>query len=401
MYLFTSESVSPGHPDKCADIIADTIVDRLLQLDPEARVATEVFICGRHITIGGEVKLSQTIGEEFYRLCALDALHSIGYPEKGFGEEETLYPETTDIRVLITPQSPDISQGVDQEGGEIGAGDQGMMFGFACRETPRYMPAPIEYARTLRDALYSYARDHDDRFGIDIKTEVCVDYGSREGFARGRIQKVAKVIAAIPHSSAVKTREARETAKEIMIGAMERAGIPFDTEATEFIINGTGRYVRHSPLADSGLSGRKVVCDTYGGYAPIGGGAQSSKDYTKVDRSGLYAARWVAKHIVAAGLASRAQVEVAYVIGRARPLHLTVDTVGTGLLPDELLSEKIMARFPLTPAWITRRFGLDRPEADRLLYADIAARGQVGYEEYPWEKLDALEWFGSLALSTK
>lgn len=397
MYLFTSESVSAGHPDKCADIIADTIVDRLLELDPKARVATEVFISGKHIVIGGEVRTDADVGEGFYRLCAIDALSAIGYPEIGFDESQTLYPDATDIRVLVSKQSPDISIGVDREGGEIGAGDQGMMIGFATDETPTLMPAALEYARKIRDALYAHALEHPDHFGVDIKTQVTIDYGTKENFDANRPQAIRKIVAAVPHAAHLDIEEARIIVKGVILETLENDPL-FEEETCEFFINGTGRYVNHSPLADSGTTGRKIVADTYGAYAPIGGGAQSSKDYTKVDRSGLYAARWLARHIVAAGLAKKAIVELAYVIGRAKPLSVTVDTMGTAFTPlkDEELSEKIAERFPLTPAWITERFGLDSPSETTFLYADIAARGQVGYPDYPWEKLDELAWFEGL-----
>ena len=397
MYLFTSESVSAGHPDKCADIIADTIVDRLLQLDPDARVATEVFISGKHIVIGGEVKSDTPLSNDFYRLCAIDALHGIGYPESGFDESQTLYPETAEIEILVAKQSPDITIGVDQESGELGAGDQGMMFGFACDETDLLMPAAIYDARIIRDALYDYARMHPSRFGVDIKTQVSVDYGSKAGFDAGKAEGISKIVAAIPHAASEEIEAVRREIGDLILSTLQDAQIPFDARKLQLYIDGTGRYIHHSPLADSGLTGRKVVCDTYGGYAPIGGGSQSSKDYTKVDRSGLYAARWIAKHIVAAGIAPKALVELAYVIGHAKPLHVTVDTFGHAKIGDEMLGRKIAEAFALTPRWITERFGLDQPSQDRFLYADIAARGQVGYEAYPWERLDALEWFRELA----
>lgn len=395
MYLFTSEAVSAGHPDKCADIIADTIVDRLLRLDPNARVAAEVFLSGKHIIIGGEVKTSASIGEQFYKDAALDALHSIGYPEKGFTNLETIYPEEADIQVLVSRQSADISIGVDQTDGEIGAGDQGMMFGYATDETPQLMPSAVVYARKIRDALYRYARTHSDRFGIDIKTQVTLDYGNKEGFLQGEVKRISTIVVAIAHSGSVPIDEVRGTVKGVITEILSDDPL-FDPERVEFFIDHTGRFVTHSFIADSGLTGRKVVCDTYGGYAPIGGGSQSSKDYTKVDRSGLYAARWIAKHIVASGLARKALVEIAYVIGRARPISLTVDTLGTSLSDDELLAEKISEAFPLTPAWITEKFSLAHPCEETFLYAGVAAKGQVGYPEYPWEQLDTLGWFQSL-----
>ncbi len=397
MYLYTSESVSAGHPDKCADIIADTIVDRLLELDSHARVATEVFVSGKHIIIGGEVKTTAPVGEDFYRLCALDALSSIGYPEEGFEENETLYPETADIQVLVSKQSPDISIGVDKESGELGAGDQGMMIGFATDETEDFIPSALFYSRKIRDALYDYALENPDRFGVDIKTQVTMDYGTKGGFDDGKPIAIHTIVVAIPHAKKLGIEEAGQEIRQV-IEALLKDDPLFDAQNCRFFIDGTGRYVTHSPLADSGTTGRKTVADTYGGYAPIGGGAQSSKDYTKVDRSGLYAARWIAKHIVAAKLAKKAIVEIAYVIGHAYPVNVTVDTMGTGTsgLKDEELSEKIAAEFPLTPAWITETFGLDNPSETTFLYADVAARGQVGYPEYPWEKLDRIEWFRSL-----
>ena len=397
MYLFTSESVSAGHPDKCADVIADTIVDRLLQRDAKARVATEVFLSGSHIVIGGEVKTTAVLEDDFYRHCALDALKNIGYPERGFDPSQTLYPDTAEIEVLVAQQSPDISMGVDQKGGEIGAGDQGMMIGFATDETEAFMPAALYYSRKLRDALYKMARAHPDDFGIDIKTQVTVDYETKANFDANAPQRIAKIVAAVPHAAPIGIEQVRGRVRECLAGALK--GDPlFDENSCEFYINGTGRFVNHSPLADSGLTGRKTVADTYGAYAPVGGGSQSSKDYTKVDRTGLYAARWIAKHIVAAGLAKKALVQIAYVIGRAEPVNVTVDTMNTGVLKrgDEVLSKTIADAFALTPKWITQKFGLDRPGEGRFFYADVAAKGQVGYAEYPWEELEELAWFSSL-----
>lgn len=397
MYLFTSESVSAGHPDKCADIIADTIVDRLLHLDSNARVATEVFLSGKHIIIGGEVRTSAVITHQFYKDAALDALSSIGYPETGFDDSQTVYPDQMEITVLVSQQSADISIGVDQKSGEIGAGDQGMMFGYATIETEAFMPTAVVYARKIRDALYEYARKHPERFGIDIKTQVTLDYGTKESFVRGEPKRIASIVAAVPHNETISIDEVRETIQILIIQLLSNDPL-FDPATVEFFIDHTGRFVTHSFIADSGLTGRKVVSDTYGGYAPIGGGSQSSKDYTKVDRSGLYAARWIAKHIVAAGIARKALVEIAYVIGRAEPISFTVDTLGSSLSNegDEHLSQKIAEHFPLTPAWITAKFALDKPSKGNFLYADVAAKGQVGIAGYPWEELDELNWFQSI-----
>jgi S-adenosylmethionine synthetase len=398
MYLFTSEAVSAGHPDKCADIIADTIVDRLLQLDPHSKVATEVFISGKHVIIGGEVKTSVSLDHTFYEKIVQDAFKQIGYPEIGFERGETFFPDEADVHTYVSIQSPDITMGVVKEGNEIGAGDQGMMFGYATSERKDYMPIAFSYAREIRDVLYTYALEHPETFGVDMKTQVVMDYGTKENFDQCKPQHIAKIIVAISHNKEVSQEEVQRLVKRIIREKVKFEAGHFDEEKVTFYINNTGRFVQHSPIADSGLTGRKVVCDTYGGYAPIGGGSQSSKDYTKVDRTALYAARWLAKHIVAAGLAKKALVQLSYVIAEPTPSSVTVDTQHTGLteLKDEDLSKLIAENFSLTPRWITEKFGLDKPSEERFLYAHIAAKGQVGYEAYPWEALDDLQWFKSL-----
>ncbi len=394
MYLFTCESVSPGHPDKCADIIADRIVDRLLGLDRNARVATEVFVVGDRVIIGGEVRLKEEVDEEFYIQCAKEALSFIGYPEEGFAPDQTIDPEALHYEVYVHRQSSEIAMGVDKEE-EIGAGDQGMMIGYATDERPDLMPHAIMMAREIRDILYHYAKLHPKLFGVDLKTEVVLDYGSRAAFEAGEPKRIDKIVVAQSHSEAISEEEVRHRVQELILAKASFKEL-VDSE-TDFIVNGTGKFVTHGPIADSGLTGRKIVVDNYGAYAPIGGGAQSTKDYTKVDRSGHYAARWLAKHIVASGLAKRAQVELSYVIGQARPLNVTVYTFGSGKIADEELSGAIFERFPLTPLWITRHFGLDAPQG--FSYMEVAAKGQVGYEHYPWEQLDELEWFKTLLSS--
>ncbi|MDM5263246.1 methionine adenosyltransferase [Sulfurovum sp. XTW-4] len=398
MYLFTSESVSAGHPDKCADIIADSIVDTLLQRDPDAKVATEVFISGKHIIIGGEVKTKVAVNDAFYEEIAIKALKKIGYPEAGFERGETFFPDEAEVHVYVSTQSPDITMGVEKKDHEIGAGDQGMMFGYANTEREDYMPSAFSYAREIRDVLYAYALKHPETFGVDMKTQVVMDYETKDNFDHCMPQHIAKIIVAIAHNKAIAQKEVKRLVKKIITENVKFEVGHFDEKRIEFYINNTGRFVQHSPIADSGLTGRKVVCDTYGGYAPIGGGSQSSKDYTKVDRTALYAARWLAKHIVAAGLAKKALVQLSYVIAETRPSSVTVDTLHTGLteLKDEELSQIIAEKFTLTPRWITQKFGLDRPGQERFLYADIAAKGQIGYAEYPWEALDELDWFSTL-----
>jgi len=395
MYLFTSEVVSPGHPDKCADIIADSIVDAHIMADANARVASEVFVAGKHVVIGGEVTSKANLSDEDYITIVKDALAKIGYDGKSsFSSLQTLHPDDVKVQVLLNQQSPDINQGVDQEDGEIGAGDQGIMFGFASNETADFMPSAITYARVLCDKVYHFALKHNHKLGVDIKTQVTMDYGTKENFENCQPQKIHTIVVSAPSVESMDITEVRALLK----GIIDDAGLPtnlYDPQNTIIHLNPTGRYVNHGPLHDSGLTGRKLIVDSFGGYAPIGGGAQSSKDYTKVDRSGLYAARYIAKHIVAAGLAKKATVQISYAIGVARPTSVSVDTYGTvtGGLNDDVLSTFVIENFALTPNWITKKFALDKPSAETFLYADVASRGQVGQSDYPWEKLDSLELF--------
>ncbi len=397
-YLFTSEVVSPGHPDKCADIISDSIVDKLLIGDSKSRVASEVFVAGRHVVIGGEVTSKTNLTTEEYKKIAHDALVKIGYNGNPyFSKQECLHPEEVDVQVLLNRQSPDINQGVDQEDGETGAGDQGIMFGYADCETKNYMPSAITYARMLMEKVYNYALENPQELGVDIKTQVTMDYGCKKNFENSKPQKIDTIVVSAPCVSSMDI----ETVRELIHKLIDETGLPtnlYDKDNCIIHINPTGKYISHSPLHDSGLTGRKLIVDSFGGYSPIGGGAQSSKDYTKVDRSGLYAARYVAKHIVAAGLATKCVVQISYAIGIARPTSVAVDTYGTVIegLNDDILSTFVMNNFPLTPNWITNKFNLDKPNQNTFLYADVAARGQVGQPEYPWEQLDQLEIFKEL-----
>lgn len=396
-YLFTSEVVSPGHPDKCADIIADTIVDRLISEDPQSRVASEVFVAGKHVVIGGEVRSNVSLSHDDYKQLVKDALARIGYDGKSaFSKTQCLHPDDIEVQVLLNQQSADIHQGVDQTSGEIGAGDQGIMFGFASNETESYMPCAITYARMLANKVYAYALDNKDQLGVDIKTQVTVDYETKENFENCKPQKIHTIVVSAPCVESMDI----ETVRALIGDLIDQTGLPselYNKEETIIHINPTGRYVNHSSLHDSGLTGRKLIVDSFGGYAPIGGGAQSSKDYTKVDRSGLYAARWIAKHIVAAKLAKKCNVQISYAIGVARPTSICVDTFGTYTsVDDDRLSAFVMEQFSLTPRWITEKFSLDKPSKDRFLYADVACRGQVGQDDYPWEKLDELAKFEAL-----
>ena len=398
MYLFTSEVVSPGHPDKCADIISDSIVDKLIMGDSNSRVASEVFVAGKHVIIGGEVTSKVNLTTEDYKQIVHDALVKIGYNGNPyFTREESLHPEDIEVQVLLNSQSPDINQGVDQEDGEIGAGDQGIMFGYADSETPNYMPSAITYARLLMERVYEYAKANPSKLGVDIKTQVTIDYGTKENFENCNPKKIHTVVVSAPCVANMSIGEVRKLIRELI----DTAGLPkelYNRDDCIVHINPTGKYVSHSSLHDSGLTGRKLIVDSFGGYAPIGGGAQSSKDYTKVDRSGLYASRYIAKHIVASGLSKKALIQISYAIGVAKPTSITVDTYGTAIdgIDDNILSDFVTKNFPLTPNWITKKFGLDKPSKDTFLYADVASRGQVGQEDYPWEKLDSLDIFREL-----
>jgi len=244
--------------------------------------------------------------------------------------------------------------------------------------------------------VYNYALKHNHKLGVDIKTQVTVDYGTKQNFEECKPQKIHTIVVSAPSNENMPIEEVRALIK----GLIDDTGLPtelYDPNDTIIHINPTGRYVNHSSLHDSGLTGRKLIVDSFGGYSPIGGGAQSSKDYTKVDRSGLYAARWIAKHIVAAGLAKKCSVQLSYAIGVAKPVSIAVDTSGTYTsISDDELSSFVLETFSLTPRWITEKFGLDKPSSETFLYADVAARGQVGQSDYPWEKLDSLEIFKAL-----
>ena len=398
MYLFTSEVVSPGHPDKCADIIADSIVDTILTQDPNGRVASEVFVAGKNIVIGGEINSKVKLSFFVFVLLVFDALAHIGYDGKSnFTKEQCLHPDDIEVKVCLNQQSPDINQGVDQSDGEIGAGDQGIMFGFASCEAKEFMPAAITYARMLCDKVYKFAKANPDKLGVDIKTQVTIDYGSKDNFENCKPQSIHTIVVSAPCVESMKIEELRALIQNLI----DETGLPkelYNKEKTIIYINPTGRYVNHSSLHDSGLTGRKLIVDSFGGYSPIGGGAQSSKDYTKVDRSGLYAARWIAKNIVAAGLAKKCIVQISYAIGVAKPTSVSVDTMGTHAngVNDDMLSNFVSEHFALTPRWITNKFGLDKPSKDTFLYAKVAAKGQVGNAKYPWEKLDAVDTFKAL-----
>jgi S-adenosylmethionine synthetase len=258
------------------------------------------------------------------------------------------------------------------------------------------MPSALTYARILMEKVYAYALKNPHQLGVDIKTQVTVDYGCKQNFENSKPQKIDTIVVSAPCVASMDIKTVRALIQDLI----DSSNLPkdmYDKNSCTIHINPTGKYVSHSSLHDSGLTGRKLIVDSFGGYSPIGGGAQSSKDYTKVDRSGLYVARYLAKHIVASKLATKCVVQISYAIGVARPTSIAVDTYGTYTAKnDDELSKFIEDNFSLTPNWITRKFNLDKPNKDTFLYADVASRGQVGQEDYPWEQLDDLEKFEKL-----
>ena len=379
--LFTSESVTEGHPDKICDQISDAVLDEILAQDPYARVACETCTTTGIVMVMGEVTTTARYAvDDIVRRVVCD----IGYDRAKYGFDG----HTCAVLTALHGQSPDIAQGVDaalegREAGEsdIGAGDQGMMFGFACDETPEYMPMPIALAHRITRRL-SQARRSGELPWLrpDGKSQVTVEY---EGDTPVRV-----------HTVVVSTQHAPEidhaTLSAEVIEMIIKTSIPaalIDTE-TRFLINPTGKFVVGGPMGDSGLTGRKIIVDTYGGYARHGGGAFSGKDPTKVDRSAAYAGRYVAKNLVAAGLAKRCEIELAYAIGVARPVSLLVDTQGTGALPDEKLAELVGRCFDLRPAGIIEMLDLRRP-----IYRQTAAFGHFGRTDIdlPWERTDRVE----------
>ena len=379
--LFTSESVTEGHPDKICDMIADAILDDIIAQDADARVACEVTCTTGLISIMGEIT---TEGYSDLQKIARETVRKIGYTRAKYGFD----CDSCAVISSVHEQSPDIAMGVDRsleakegeisDGFDTGAGDQGMMFGFACRETPELMPLPISMAHKLAKRLTEVRKDGTLPFlRPDGKTQVTVEY---DGFRPVRIDTV---VVSSQHSGSVGIEHVREGIKKEVI---EKVIPPELIDAgTKYFINPTGRFVIGGPMGDSGLTGRKIIVDTYGGYASHGGGSFSGKDPTKVDRSGAYAARYLAKNVVAAGLAERCEIQIAYAIGVAKPVSVNVDTKGTGAVPDGVIAAKLCESFDLRPAAIISAFGLRRP-----IYSALAAYGQMGREDVgaPWEKTD-------------
>ncbi len=376
--IFTSESVTEGHPDKVCDQISDGVLDAILAQDPTARVACECAATTGMVMVMGEISTSCYVD---IPAVARQTLCRIGYnsPEAGFNGN------TCAVLTAIDEQSGDIAMGVDSsydQAGDIGAGDQGMMFGYACDETDVLMPAPIEYAHELSRAL-SAARKSGKLSWLrpDGKSQVSVQYGEN-----GQVERFDTVVISTQHSEEI----AIETLREAVIEEIIKPTLPANLVDcnTRFLVNPTGRFVIGGPVGDTGLTGRKIIVDTYGGYASHGGGAFSGKDPTKVDRSAAYMARYVAKNIVAAGLAKKCQIELAYAIGVAQPVSVLVETFGTGKMDDFVLSQLVTRCFDLRPSAIIETLGLRRP-----IYAQTAAYGHFGRADLdlPWEKTDKVE----------
>lgn len=397
-YLFTSESVTEGHPDKVCDQISDTILDALLEQDPASRVAAEVVVNTGLVLITGEITSKAQVN---YIDLARAKIKEIGYTDADNG----FSANSASVLIALDQQSPDIAQGVDaaQEAREassdsfdkIGAGDQGIMFGYACNETPELMPLPISLAHRLarqmavvrKNGQMSYLRP-------DGKTQVTIAYENGKPVAVDTILLSTQhdpTVEGITDDLGIQTKIKTELWKQVVLPVFSDLSIQPD-DSTKYLVNPTGKFVVGGPQGDAGLTGRKIIVDTYGGYSRHGGGAFSGKDPTKVDRSAAYACRYVAKNIVAAGLAEKCEVQLSYAIGVARPVSVLVDTFGTGKIDDESILQLIETHFELRPAGILATFGLRQLPGERRgrFYQDVAAYGHFGRNDLdlPWEKTD-------------
>ncbi|MDP6339494.1 MAG: methionine adenosyltransferase [Candidatus Marinimicrobia bacterium] len=384
-FVFTSESVSEGHPDKVCDAISDAILDKLLEQDPESHVACETLATTGTVVVSGEVRSNGFVDVE---RVVKDTLGEIGYTDRAYGMEN----EHVKVISMLDKQSPDIAQGVDEGAGlhnEQGAGDQGLMFGFACNETKELMPLPIHLSHRLVERMTDLRKDGTIPWlRPDSKSQVSVAYEN------GIPVSITKVVIATQHNDMLDQFESEsaehdfveaEVIEKVIKPVLDNCGLPYENS---FIVNGTGRFVFGGPEADTGLTGRKIIVDTYGGYAPHGGGAFSGKDPSKVDRSATYMSRYIAKNIVAAGLADKCEVQLSYGIGVAEPTSFYVKSFGTSELSDEALTEVAQYVFPLRPGGIINHLKLKSPR-----YRQTAANGHFGRENelFTWEKTDMVD----------
>ena len=375
--LFTSECVTNGHPDKVADSISDAILDACLQQDPSSRVACETMVTTDFCLICGEITTKANVD---YKAVARETIRKIGYVYPGDGFDA----DTVEIQCRIHTQSADIALGTNDEVG--GAGDQGMMFGGACNQTPELMPLPSALSRALANRLTECVHSN-DLLRADGKTQVSVAYDEN-----GKVIGVDTVVVSVMHSADFEIEQLRRYIREGVIApVLSKYGFDIN-DVAHIHINPTGSFVIGGPNGDTGLTGRKIIVDTYGGYFSHGGGAFSGKDPTKVDRSGAYMARYMAKNLVAAGLADQVQVQLAYAIGVAEPVSVRVETYGTGKIADEKMTELLRKTCDLTPAGIIRKLQLRRP-----IYSATAAEGHFGIADRPWEQTDLAEELKKLA----
>ena len=382
-YIFTSESVSEGHPDKVCDQISDTVLDLFLNADRSSRVACETMATTNRIILAGEVRGPSSVTNDIITDSIRAKIHEIGYEQEGF------HWENVDISVLLHEQSNDIAMGVDAAGNkDEGAGDQGIMFGHACRETDVLMPAPIQFSHQILKNMADARRAGSIKgLGPDSKSQVSLLYEN------GKPTKATSIVISTQHDANLEQSEIREIVRPFIEQTLPKGWM---CPENEFYVNPTGRFVVGGPDGDAGLTGRKIIVDTYGGAAPHGGGAFSGKDPSKVDRSAAYAARWVAKNVVAAGLAEKCTIQLSYAIGVSKPLSVYVNTYGTGTVPEVKLSEYIQEKVDLSPRGIRERLQLNQ-----AIFARTAAYGHFGREPevdggFSWEKLDLVEKFQSL-----
>lgn len=379
--LFTSESVTEGHPDKVADQISDGILDAILAQNPTARVACETVVNTGLVVLVGEITTSAVVD---YQQVARDTIRKIGYTDRKYGYDA----DSVAVLVSLDKQSPDIAMGVDDaletrgQSEEFGAGDQGLMFGYATNETESYMPLPIDLSHKLAYQLAKVRKEKQlDYLGPDGKVQVTIEYTPEY-----QVKRIDTIVVSTQHDEEISQEQIRKDVLEFVVKPVVPAEL-LDDE-TRYFINPTGKFVIGGPVGDSGLTGRKIIVDTYGGYARHGGGAFSGKDSTKVDRSASYAARYIAKNVVAAGLADKCEIQLAYAIGVAQPVSIAVDTFGTNHVPEEKIIEVIRKEFRLTPKGIIETLNLRRP-----IYQQTAAYGHFGRTdiELPWEQLNKVE----------